>query len=354
MCWAQQLRFESQGKGQIELLGKTYAVPGVVALPDEDTNAPREETIWYRYTSDGKLNGLGGVQLAVIDPVTFTRVAEMPAVNQLRLCLGNSSAQVPYNITSITWKVGTTAKTQSLNVSLPPARQLTLNLPVDPVQPNLPYQVSVSITMSNRAPLDYNGMVTCGNAASAPAALATEVGPLPTPPHDTGKVLADSVLDYSKDQGVNNWTYGCMADGASGQFTPMNYTETPWGYVWQADSYRFLELTPQGGHPGAADGKPVWAVRRWTSPVDGTIRITANLTAGDSKGDGIGGVVLVDGRVVWDRLSGGANKLSPAQCDVVATVKKGSHVDFAITPGPAANIDYDACSFTAQIDAVKD
>jgi hypothetical protein len=344
-----QLRFESQSKGQIELLGKTYAVPGVITLPDEDTSAPREKTIWYRYTSDGKLTGLGGVQLAVIDPLTFTHVAELPAVNQLRLYVGNSSAQVSYLVTNVTWKLGATTQTQALSVSLPPGQQLTLNLPIDPVEPNRPYEASINIGLSKRAPLEYNGMVTSSNAASAGPAPVTALEPLPASPRAAGDVLADSVLDYSKDQGLHNWTYGYLVNGTSGQFTPMKYTETPWGFVWQAEGIGFLELNPQGGHPGSSDGKPVWAVRRWTSPVDATIRITANLTAGQNKGDGVGGVVVVDGQTVWNQLSGGANKLPPAQCNMLARVKKGSHVDVAITSGPAANLDFDACSFTAQI-----
>jgi hypothetical protein len=89
-------------------------------------------------------------------------------------------------------------------------------------------------------------------------------------------------------------------------------------------------------------------VRRWISDVDGKIRVTGSLARG-GRGDGVRAVILVDGEEVFAADVGGPEGQKALEYEVYATVTEGSLVDFAITPGPGTNIDYDATKFTATI-----
>jgi hypothetical protein len=178
----------------------------------------------------------------------------------------------------------------------------------------------------------------------------TAIGQPPSP------IVADSVMDYTNVQGKMDWSYGYF-DGAapykSENFKPMEYVQTMWGYEWRGP-HKYLKLTREGGHPEAAAGRPVWAIRRWKSSFAGTLRIRGNITRGDTKGDGTGALILADGREVFSRLVGGPGREPNIEYEVRVPVKEGTLFDFIITPGPATDTSYDATQFTVRIERLKE
>lgn len=206
------------------------------------------------------------------------------------------------------------------------------------------------------------------NAAGAPAGPSA-ISVLPGEPRarlsalGSDKPLADSETDYSKQQGRNNWFYGFYpgtglghGDGQepAGPYTDDDFVElqqvqTVWGYTWATDTVKYLALSPTGAHPGTLDGRPVWAVRRWQSDLDGRIHVAGKVANSDKQSDGVGLRVLVDGIQMYATLAGGQGRPGSQTFDFGVPVHKGSHVDFALTPGPADNTMYDASTTTFTI-----
>jgi hypothetical protein len=126
----------------------------------------------------------------------------------------------------------------------------------------------------------------------------------------------------------------------------MKYTVTPgdWGYTWSGPG-QWYQLGPEGAQPSAANGNQLWAVRRWTSTVNGDVHLKGEATRGES-GDGIGFKIFVDGQPVYTKL---IPPKGDEKIDQTITVKTGSQVDFAVTPGPGTNTSFDATGFTMTI-----
>jgi hypothetical protein len=166
-------------------------------------------------------------------------------------------------------------------------------------------------------------------------------------------VLADSAEDFSKVQDRNNWAYGYFKNtgntyDAKG-FTPLELTESTWGYDWATPTVPYLKLHASGGHPGAADKHPVWAIRRWTAPADADVRITGS-AHGAQEGDGVEVKILADGKELFSKHIGGTGtETRSTDYDIPVSVKAGTLLDFAITPGSGTNINFDATGFTARI-----
>lgn len=189
--------------------------------------------------------------------------------------------------------------------------------------------------------------------SDTPVYLVGNVSALPPLEKTTGTLVADAEEEFSSEQGLDGWSYGFYkAPSADAAYDPAawqplpRYNVTIWGYEWIGD-LKYLTLTPRNGHPAVEGGKPVWAVRRWTSDVAGTIRIKGKLGRAD-KGDGIGAAVYVDGKPIWKRQIGGGQP-GRVSYDVTAAVSRGSVVDLAITPGPGTDTSYDATSSVTTI-----
>ena len=103
-------------------------------------------------------------------------------------------------------------------------------------------------------------------------------------------------------------------------------------------------------HPSLRDNHPVWTVRRWRSNATGAARITGTASrAAGAGGDGTGVKVLVDGKEAFSRIVGSPGEPATVNFDLPVTLRAGTRVDFAVTPGPGSNIDFDDLTFTAQI-----
>lgn len=170
---------------------------------------------------------------------------------------------------------------------------------------------------------------------AAAIALALSTGAM------AGTSTFNSAAEFSDTQGTGGWTYGYYAvpDDAS-SFTPFAFfdaasnpqwweqvqTQGPWTLLWDT-----------GGHPDIG----LWAVRRWTSAVEGTLDFGIQYQQ-ESAAGATGVHVLVDGVRIYDAYVSttlGTQSFSRA-------VGVGSTVDFAIDAlDSQAN---DSTRFTAQ------
>lgn len=165
-------------------------------------------------------------------------------------------------------------------------------------------------------------------------------------------IVADSINDFAGVQksGEGQWEYGAHAGNGAyspDRFEPLTWTRMDWGYLWQGKC-PYANVSHGGGHPGVMEGRAVWSVRRWTSSAAGPVRITGFVERSSNNGDGTGAKIFIDGTEVFSTLVG-AGQPQRADWALPATLKRGSRVDFALTPGAALNIDFDAVQFSAQI-----
>ncbi|CAN5246738.1 PSD1 and planctomycete cytochrome C domain-containing protein [soil metagenome] len=118
----------------------------------------------------------------------------------------------------------------------------------------------------------------------------------------------------------SDWSYGYGDLNAEivRKFTPFTTFN---GDAWQLDS---MKLTSEGGH--AAEKHVV--VRRWTSPIDGTIRITSKLQHKTKEGDGVYGVILSSrqGKLADGNAFKNAVELNISE----AAVRIGDTIDFVV------------------------
>ncbi len=95
---------------------------------------------------------------------------------------------------------------------------------------------ATDILSLNDSPLFVTGSLT-GLPASSPT---TEI------------LLTDSNLDFSTQQGGNDWSYGAFIGGSTVFNALPTYTITDWTQAWTS-KYPFLELTASEQHP-SCDG----------------------------------------------------------------------------------------------------
>lgn len=181
--------------------------------------------------------------------------------------------------------------------------------------------------------VDVTGSLAVGEA---PLIVFGRLRGLPAP---TESVVTDSQLAFGGAQGGGGWYYGVSSD-RDGEFSPApTFTSDDWHYAW-VNGYPYLSITSTDQHPSVIDGKPVAAVRRWQSSLDGEIRVQGSFRS-QPAGDGVGVRVLVDGQPRVDEQLGGGDPISTT-FDFTTTVKRGTVIDFSTDPGPATDINSDA------------
>ncbi|QJE73275.1 hypothetical protein HHL28_09385 [Aerophototrophica crusticola] len=198
-------------------------------------------------------------------------------------------------------------------------------------------------------------------------------------------LLADSRLDFAGSQGAKGWTYTTLAvapPDAAGQpaalaakadgnldpacplpegradiaarraaeSDPLEWKANEWSTTWRG-KVPFLEVTPQGGHPGVTKGQQVWVVRNWTAETGGPVLLKGRANRSSSRGDGTCALMLLDGKPVWSALLGGEGRPGQARFSVPETLKPGTTLTLAITPGPGLDVNNDSTSFEVQVEA---
>ena len=162
------------------------------------------------------------------------------------------------------------------------------------------------------------------------------------------ETLTDSVRDFSTGQPAGAWSYGIF-QGNNLAFVPLSSVQRDdWNERWKGD-FPYLALTATDQHPSASGDSPIAAVRRWVSPIDGRVRISGSFRS-NVEGDGVGVSIVVEGnRRSRTVLGGGRNNSIVENFDFVLSVRRGSTVDFAVDPGPATNLDFDATKVSVVI-----
>ena len=185
--------------------------------------------------------------------------------------------------------------------------------------------------------------------SDSPIYVTGEVQGFPKP---TEQIITDSRRGFAGVQGANGWSYG-YARGDEAGFTPLAvFGADDWRADWRGD-LPFLALTAKEQHPSAQGGVPIGAVRRWQSDRAGTVRVTGSFAVGKQSGDGVGVSVAVNGQRRLHRLLGGSGGAPMAEkFDFAENVEPGTTIDFAVDPGPAANIDHDAAAVSVTISTV--
>ncbi|MBL8816309.1 MAG: hypothetical protein JNL58_09780 [Planctomyces sp.] len=193
-----------------------------------------------------------------------------------------------------------------------------------------------------------------------------------SPSDETSKPLADSVSEYSGEQGLHGWYYGYWDRTSDDDrkynqamdFRPLKHfgddsitgistrTEFTTGKIWYLqDGKYYTSLWAEGGH--ANSGKKLgnyaatehWAVRRWKSDVTASVTISGHVGKvmpwGKNWNGGCRALIVVDGKQV---LSAEADE-DEKDFSVDVKVEEGSFVDFLIGPGPSIGV----IKFTATI-----
>ncbi|HET7535293.1 MAG TPA: hypothetical protein VFJ90_02490 [Candidatus Didemnitutus sp.] len=159
--------------------------------------------------------------------------------------------------------------------------------------------------------------------------------------------ITDSAAAFSLQQGNYGWYYGYFT-GTSATFQPLLNTRiTDWKEEW-IDRFPSISISETDQHPSFGDGQQVAVVRRWISTVNGDVRVTAHFKVG-LQGDGVRVRVLADGQPLYSATLGGGQSIV-GDFTARRTVQAGSIFDFAVDPGAAGNIDYDATTVSVTVE----
>jgi hypothetical protein len=170
----------------------------------------------------------------------------------------------------------------------------------------------------------------------------------------TNAVVADSITGFSGKQGENGWTYGWCTSNKDGSapYQPDHIQMMKWlpsvgdWFDSWAGPGEWFKITESGCQPSAANGAQCWAIRRWTSAIAGPVHIVGNVERSDPHGDGVGCKIFLDGQEVFSKL---IKPEGHEAIDLNITLKEGSKLDFAVTPGPGTDSSYDSTGFHASI-----
>lgn len=150
------------------------------------------------------------------------------------------------------------------------------------------------------------------------------------------------------------WSYGYGAfDPNTGKLTGFHpfphFTGKAWqgGPAWPDGKLGWAQLTATGGHAGDDLARTV--VRRWTSPIDGTVRIESILAHKQPGGDGVRGSILSSrhGLVQTAVAENAQVKLIVAEL----AVRAGDTLDFVVDL--RANINYDEFTWAPAIHTLE-
>ncbi len=234
----------------------------------------------------------------------------------------------------------------SLKFTTPDYRELRVLWATSPV--TVPVPDGTTITGMLGESLVASGSVALGESP------VYVTGPLPALPGAqtagaalTSAALADSTAAFSLQQGQFGWQYGYFI-GDSTTFAPLaTQRVTDWKEEW-GDRFVAISITNVDQHPSRSGAQPVSAVRRWTSAVDGSVRVNARFKVG-LKGDGVRARVLADGQVVQSAVLSTGTSIA-ANFNLTRYVRPGSTLDFAVDPGPGGSIDFDATQVAVTIE----
>jgi hypothetical protein len=181
-------------------------------------------------------------------------------------------------------------------------------------------------------------------------------------------ILANARTDFSDQQGKGGWSYGYyqranepLPDAIEpNDMQPLTVAVSMWGYEWQRKEQ--IKTPPTLEESVIRQGlmhpkKNTWACQRWLSTIDAdaTLRGAFGYTFRPKKpSDGIEVAIYVDGKAVFKKSLMAAKGLDKpeyfgAPFDIPVKLKKGSIVDFVVSPGPANDDTNDRSAMIASI-----
>lgn len=131
-----------------------------------------------------------------------------------------------------------------------------------------------------------------------------------------------------------------------GQWRRITVKEFNKGEAW-AGPLPFMDASRGSLHPQVKNEKAVWAIQRWKSPLEGKVQVKGHFER-DRQGDGCTVLILVDGKRVFEQHADGPRSLTRREFALDVGVRSGSLFDFAVTPGPENNLDFDNTMVDAQ------
>ena len=181
---------------------------------------------------------------------------------------------------------------------------------------------------------------------------------------EPSRLLADSVADFSLEQGKFGWQYG-YDGGSLDSFALLTRIGVIRDYVsptmdvwdcWGNDEARWTQIFQLGAHPNGTDTSAPSnavlqrAVRRWVSDFEGNVVISGEIAKIDVAVGGSNGVdafVYVDGVPVYTAFIGGEDG-GGLSYEVPAALHLDSTVDFVLDPHEGAD-HHDLSRFTGII-----
>ena len=155
---------------------------------------------------------------------------------------------------------------------------------------------------------------------------------------------------------VAAWSYGYGKLEENGEsvstFHPLpHFNGKAWGggAKWPDGALGWVRLTAIGGHAG--NKVEHGAVRRWTSPIEGTIRITGTIRKIEDCGDGLRGWVCSNRQGImeaWQVEFGTAQPAGLAEVEV----EVGEILDFVIDCGSANNFSCDGFEWSPRLELI--
>jgi hypothetical protein len=184
----------------------------------------------------------------------------------------------------------------------------------------------------------------------APACTAASAVPAPPVPAAGLTLIAYSLTGFSGTQGSCGWSYGYVAPATGSAFLPMTQFDDAWHVQ---DQTYWTYLARDVGHPngtitsGGRVAVEHWAVRRWSSNVNGAVRITGVVrkATGATGGNGIVARIAVDGAKLFEQV---VTDETGTGFDLAASAKIGSTIDFVIDPN-AGDDGADSTYFEARV-----
>ncbi len=204
-----------------------------------------------------------------------------------------------------------------------------------------------------------------GNGGTAPLGAVAGMDAGGASEAEPPRLLADSVADFSLEQGKLGWYYG-YDDGAVENFTVMTRTSVITAFkpptmdiwdCWVTEEPHWTQLFRLGGHPNGTDSSPPSknvlerAVRRWISNFDGSVTISGEIAKIDAvvadDSNGVDASVYVDGTQLYTTFIGGQDGAGLSYVKTT-TLHRGSTVDFVLDPHEGID-HHDLSRFTAVI-----
>jgi hypothetical protein len=201
-----------------------------------------------------------------------------------------------------------------------------------------------------------------GNGGSTPLGAVGGMAEGGAPEPEAARLLADSVADFSLEQGKLGWYYG-FDGGSLDSFTLMTKTAVivaympPTGDVWDCwvEEPHWTQIFQLGAHPNGTETSTPSnailqrAVRRWISDYDGNVIISGELAKIDvvAGSNGVDGSVYVDGTSLYSKTIAGDDG-GGLSYEVKTTLHVGSTVDFVLDPHESDD-HHDLSRFTGVI-----